>query len=80
MDDSDIGGWPDASSVMNKVFSVVWNTSLRCWVVASELASKKTKSGSAGQRKQGVNPLLALKEIASAECARGGFGSDCWMV
>ena len=61
MDDSDIGGWPDASSVMNKVFSVVWNTSLRCWVVASELASKKTKSGSAGQRKQGVNPLLALK-------------------
>ncbi|MBL7226909.1 MAG: YadA-like family protein [Pseudomonas sp.] len=46
---------------MNKVFSVVWNTSLRCWVVASELASKKTKSGSAGQRKQGVNPLLALK-------------------
>lgn len=25
---------------MNKIYSVIWNTAKRCWVVASELASK----------------------------------------
>ncbi|MBP5053921.1 hypothetical protein HUS95_01385 [Pseudomonas chlororaphis] len=50
MDDAGFGGWLNASSVMNRIFSVVWNTSMCCWVVASELASKKTRSGPTRQR------------------------------
>src|SRR5471032_2652191 len=53
MDDACSGGWRDANSLMNRIFSVVWNTSMCCWVVASELASKKTRSGPAVQRKRG---------------------------
>lgn len=30
---------------MNRIFSVVWNTSLACWVVASEHACKESKGG-----------------------------------
>ncbi|WP_411567413.1 ESPR domain-containing protein [Pseudomonas fragi] len=30
---------------MNKIFSVVWNYSLGSWVVTSEFAHKKNKSG-----------------------------------
>jgi len=32
---------------MNKVFRVVWNSTLGCWQVAGELVRNKTKSGSA---------------------------------
>jgi autotransporter adhesin len=33
---------------MNKIFRLVWNTALSTWVVASELATSKTKSTSVG--------------------------------
>ncbi|MBX7277181.1 ESPR domain-containing protein [Pseudomonas sp. ERGC3:01] len=29
---------------MNKIYSVVWNASMGCWVVASELATAKGKT------------------------------------
>nr|WP_305880238.1 YadA-like family protein [Pseudomonas sp. B3(2017)] len=45
---------------MNRIFSVVWNTSLRCWVVASELADKKTRSGPAPQRATMAAVVVAL--------------------
>ncbi|MFJ4195732.1 YadA-like family protein [Pseudomonas sp. NPDC089534] len=60
MDDAGFGGWLEASSVMNRIFSVVWNTSLRCWVVASELADKKTRSGPAPQRATMAAVVVAL--------------------
>ncbi|PMY68986.1 MULTISPECIES: YadA-like family protein [Pseudomonas] len=46
---------------MNRIFSVVWNTSLRCWVVASELADKKTRCGTIGRQEVGFKPLIAIQ-------------------
>lgn len=47
---------------MNKIFSIVWNASLGCWVAASELARKKTK-GRARKNLGKVSTLAACLSI-----------------
>ncbi|WP_139835003.1 YadA-like family protein [Pseudomonas sp. B35(2017)] len=83
MDDAGFGGWLEASSVMNRIFSVVWNTSLRCWVVASELADKKTRSGPAPQRATMAAVVVALSSgtlspgvMAAANLGGGSSAAD----
>ncbi|KAA8727178.1 autotransporter outer membrane beta-barrel domain-containing protein [Ewingella americana] len=38
----------EEQNVMNKVFRVIWNSATRCYTVASELATGKTKSSTTG--------------------------------
>ncbi|MBV4458725.1 YadA-like family protein [Pseudomonas sp. COR58] len=68
---------------MNRIFSVVWNTSLRCWVVASELADKKTRSGPAPQRATMAAIVVALSSgtlspgvMAAANLGGGSSAAD----
>nr|WP_170930311.1 YadA-like family protein [Pseudomonas sp. B35(2017)] len=68
---------------MNRIFSVVWNTSLRCWVVASELADKKTRSGPAPQRATMAAVVVALSSgtlspgvMAAANLGGGSSAAD----
>ena len=48
MDDADIEVGSRQINKMNKIYSVVWNASIGCWMVASELACRQTKSGRSG--------------------------------
>ncbi|MBU4629261.1 YadA-like family protein [Pseudomonas sp. BF61] len=46
---------------MNKIYSVLWNASMGCWMVASELDCQRTKSGRSGAgriRKLNVQAVL----------------------
>ncbi|MFJ4391022.1 YadA-like family protein [Pseudomonas soli] len=46
---------------MNKVFSVVWNRSICCWVVASEFAGKSTRGGTSEPSKRKIGSYSPLK-------------------
>ncbi|MEW9678087.1 YadA-like family protein [Pseudomonas sp. TE50-2] len=61
IDDAGVGGWLAASIVMNKVFSVVWNRSICCWVVASEFAGKSTRGGTSEPSKRKIGSYSPLK-------------------
>ncbi|WP_368862160.1 ESPR-type extended signal peptide-containing protein, partial [Pseudomonas sp. Xaverov 259] len=45
---------------MNKIFSIVWNSALGCWVVASELAFKKTKSGPSKGKLRAISLIVGV--------------------
>ncbi|MDM0011850.1 autotransporter outer membrane beta-barrel domain-containing protein [Variovorax sp. J22P168] len=58
---------------MNRVFSVVWNSSLQVWAVASELAGKGRQSGTLSRGVSGHPVRLAALHIAMA-AGLAGFG------
>lgn len=56
---------------MNKIFKVVWNSSLGTWTVVSEWAKGKTKSSSSGRKAAAA--AIAAVALVSGEVGAVGF-------
>ena len=57
------------STTMNKIYRVIWNSALNCFMVTSELATGKTKSSSGQLRKPALVAALSLNALLSFSAA-----------
>lgn len=51
---------------MNKIYRVIWNSALRCFMVASELATGKTKSESGSPARSEHRKIFAVSAVTTA--------------
>ena len=62
----------ERTSYMNKIYKVVWNNTLQCYTVVSELAKSHTKNNASKVVKATV--LSSLLAVASSTyAAQGGY-------
>lgn len=54
---------------MNKVFKVIWNKAKNCYIVVSELAKNKTKSGSLKKVQASLAAVVMVSSLTLAQSA-----------